>query len=50
MQDMLMQSHTGELGSHMPQSKNQNIEKQKQYYNKVNKDFKIGPHQKERKK
>lgn len=49
MQDMLMHSHTGELGSHMPQSKNQNVEEQKQYYNKVNKECKISPHQKKKK-
>ena len=31
--------------SHASQPKNQNI-KQKQYYNKFNKDFKSGPHKK----
>ena len=39
-------------GAKMPHAwwpKNQNI-KQKQYYNKFNKDFKNGPYQKERKK
>ena len=34
---------------HASRPKNQNI-KQKQYYNKFNKDFKNGPYQKERKK
>lgn len=33
----------------MPQSKNQNVEEQKQYYNKVNKECKISPHQKKKK-
>ena len=34
---------------HASYPKNQNI-KQKQYYNKLNKDFKNGPHQKKKKK
>ena len=39
----------GTMIPHATRSKNQNI-KQKQYCNKFNKDFKNGPHQKEKKK
>ena len=44
MQGVRVRFLVGELRSHMPRGqKNQNI-KQKQYYNKFNKDFKNGPH------
>jgi len=43
-----VQSLVGELRSHMPCS--QNIEKQKQYCNRFNKDFKSGSHKKKKKK
>ena len=50
MQGVRVQSLVRELRSHMSRGKiNQNI-KQKQYYNKFNKDFKNGPHQKKKKK
>ena len=46
MQGMQVQLLVGKLRSHMPLGqKNWNI-KPKQYFNKVNKDFKSGPHQK----
>ena len=46
MQGVRVRSLLRELRSHMPRGQeNQNI-KQKQYCNKFNKDFKSGPHQK----
>ena len=39
-----------ELRSHMPHSKRPKNIKQKQYWNKFNKDFKNGPHPKKEKK
>ena len=47
MQGVQVQPLVGELRSHMPHQKKQNI-KQKQYCNKFNKDFKNGPHQKKK--
>ena len=50
MQGMRVQSLIEELRSHMPpRQKTQRI-KQKQYGNKLSKDFKNGPHQKIRKR
>ena len=47
LQEMWVQSLVGELRSHMPcNQKNQNTQKEKQYCDEFNKDFKHGPHQK----
>ena len=47
MQGMRVRSLVGELGSHVPWGqKNQNIKKQKQCCNKLNKDFRDGPQKK----
>ena len=40
-----VQSLVEKLGSHMPRGQTTNI-KQKQYWSKLNKDFKNGPHKK----
>ena len=47
VQGMWVQSLMGELRSHVSKKPNR---KQKQKYNKFNKDFKTGPHQKKKKK
>ena len=44
MPEVQVQSLVGELKSHMPGSQKHQHMKQKQYCNKFNKDFKTGPH------
>ena len=45
MQGVWVQSLVEKLGSHMPRGQKTNI-KQKQYWSKLDKDFKNGPHKK----